>query len=119
MILILRKIIFIFIIYKLKSKKNLLFFDLNFKKIDFTNYHQIKTFIFKDKFYSLKNKNIHDFDFLNFSNKLGGKIGISLSKDSIFNWFKIYKNNLNFPWSKDLTSKELNILVHDPGCAKF
>ncbi len=113
MILILRKIIFIFIIYKLKSKKNLLFFDLNFKKIDFTNYHQIKTFIFKEKFYSLKNKNIHDFDFLNFSNKLGGKIGISLSKDSIFNWFKIYKNNLNFPWSKDLTSKRFINLIYN------
>ena len=113
MILTLRKIIFIFIIYKLKSKKNLLFFDLNFKKIDFTNYHQIKTFIFKEKFYSLKNKNIHDFDFLNFSNKLGGKIGISLSKDSIFNWFKIYKNNLNFPWSKDLTSKRFINLIYN------
>ena len=50
MILLLRKIIFIFISYHFISKKNLLFFDLNFKKIDFTNYHQIKTFIFKEKF---------------------------------------------------------------------
>jgi len=113
MILLLRKIIFIFITYNFISKKNLLFFDLNFKKIDFTNYHQIKTFIFKEKFYTLKNKNIHSFDFLNFSNKLGGKIGINLSKDSIFNWFKINKYKLNFPWSGDLTSKRFINLLYN------
>ena len=113
MILSLRKIIFIFITYNFISKKNLLFFDLNFKKIDFTNYHQIKTFIFKEKFYTLKNKNIHSFDFLNFSNKLGGKIGINLSKDSIFNWFKINKYKLNFPWSGDLTSKRFINLLYN------
>ena len=113
MILLLRKLIFIFITYNFISKKNLLFFDLNFKKIDFTNYHQVKTFIFKEKFYNLKNKNIHSFDFLNFSNKLGGKIGISLSKDSIFNWFKINKYKLNFPWSGDLTSKRFINLLYN------
>ncbi len=113
MILLLRKIIFIFISYHFISKKNLLFFDLNFKKIDFTNYHQIKTFIFKEKFINLKNKNIHSFDFLNFSNKLGGKIGISLSKESIFNWFKINKYKLNFPWSGDLASKRFINLIYN------
>ena len=113
MILLLRKLIFIFITYNFISKKNLLFFDLNFKKIDFTNYHQIKTFIFKERFYTLKNKNIHSFDFLNFSNKLGGKIGINLSKDTIFNWFKINKYKLNFPWSGDLTSKRFINLLYN------
>lgn len=113
MILLLRKIIFIFISYHFISKKNLLFFDLNFKKIDFTNYHQIKTFIFKEKFINLKNKNIHSFDFLNFSNKLGGKIGISLSKESILNWFKINKYKLNFPWSEDLASKRFINLLYN------
>ena len=113
MILLLRKIIFIFITYKFISKRNLFFSDLNFKKIDFTNYHQIKTFIFKEKFYTLKNKNVHSFDFLNFSNKLGGKIGISLSKDSIFNWFKINKNKINFPWTGELTSKRFINLLYN------
>ena len=88
MILIIRKIIFIHIIYKFKSIKNISFIDLNFRKIDFTNYQLIKSFIFKKNFYNLKNKNIHSFDFLNYSNKLGGKIGISLSKESIFGWFR-------------------------------
>ena len=77
MILIIKKFFFIFIIYKFKSKKNLSFIDLNFRKIDFTNYKQIKSFIFKKNFYKNKNKNIHSFDFLNFSNKLGWK-----------NWYK-------------------------------
>ena len=113
MIVLFRKLFFIFITYRFKSNKNSLFFDLNFKKIDFTNYYQIKTFIFKESFYSLKNKNIHSFDFLNFSNKLGGKIGINLSKDSIFNWFSINKNKLNFPWSGDLSSKRFINLLYN------
>ena len=113
MILLVRKIIFIHIIYKFKSFKNLSFLDLNFRKIDFTNYKQIKSYIFKEDFYKLKNKNIHSFDFLNFSNKLGGKIGINLSKKSIFGWFKINRNKLNFPWSEDLTSKRLINLLYN------
>ena len=93
MILIIRKIIFIHIVCKFKSYKNLSFLDLNFRKIDFTNYKQIKSFIFKKNFHTLKNTNIHSFDFLNYSNQLGGKIGLNLSKLSIFGWFK--KINLN------------------------
>ena len=80
MIILIRKVIYIYILCKFKSYKNLSFVDLNFRKIDFTNYKIIKSFIFKENFYKLKNKNIHNFDFLNFSNKLGGKIGINLSK---------------------------------------
>ena len=62
----LKKLIFILFIIKFKSNKNLLFTNLNFRKIDFTNYKQINSFIFKDNFYNLKNKNIHSFDFLNY-----------------------------------------------------
>jgi len=113
MILFIRKIIFIFIISKFKSYKKLSFVDLNFRKIDFTNYKLIKSYIFKENFYELKNKNIHSFDFLNFSNKLGGKIGISLSKNSIFGWFNKNKNKFNFPWSEDLTSKRLINLLYN------
>ncbi len=113
MILAIRKIILIFIISKFKSKNNYSFIDLNFKKIEFSNYKQIKNFIFKKDFFKLKNKNIHTFDFLNFSNKLGGKIGINLSKESIFGWFKINKNKLGYPWSQDLTSKRFINLLYN------
>ena len=113
MILIFRKIFFIYIIFKFKSYKHLSFLDLNFRKIDFTNYKQVKAFIFKKNFYKLNNKNIHSFDFLNFSNKLGGKIGINLSKESIFGWFAKYKNKINFPWSEDLGSKRLINLLYN------
>ncbi len=113
MIHTIRKIIYIFVIYKFKSKKNLIFSDLNFRKNDYTNYFQIKSYIFKKNFYNLKNRNIHNFDFLNFSNRLGGKIGISLSKESIFGWFNKNKNKINFPWSEDLTSKRLINLLYN------
>ncbi len=113
MIILLRKIFFIFIILKFKSKKNLSFVNLNFRKNDFTNYKNIKSFIFKKNFYKMKNSNIHSFDFLNFSNKLGGKIGINLSKDSIFGWFSINKNKINYPWSDDLASKRLINLIYN------
>ncbi len=108
-----KKIVFIFIVLKLKSKKYFSYLDLNFRKIDFTNYNQIKVFVFKKNFYNFKNKNVHNFDFLNFSNKLGGKIGINLSKESIFNWFNINKNKLGFPWLGDLPSKRLINLLYN------
>jgi len=113
MILLVRKFIFIFFIYKFKSMKNIFFLDMNFKKIDFTNYILVKSFIFKNKFYNLNIKNIHSFDFLNFSNKLGGKVGIKLSRDSIISWFNSNKNKLNFPWSEDLTSKRFINLLYN------
>ncbi len=111
--IVFRKIILIFIVLKFRSIKNLSYLDLNFRKIDFTNYKLIKSFIFKNNFYLNKNKNIHSFDFLNFSNKLGGKIGINLSKNSIFGWFKFYRNKLGFPWSEDLSSKRLVNLLYN------
>ena len=113
MILVLKKLVFIFIISKLKSKKNLSYLDLNFRKIDFTNNTKIKSFIFKKNFYINKNKNVHNFDFLNFSNKLGGKIGINLSKEAIFGWYRLNKNKLGFPWLGDLTSKRLINLLYN------
>ena len=113
MIVTLRKIFFVLFLLKIKTKKNISYFDLNFRKIDFTNYTQIKSYIFKNNFHKKINKNIHSFDFLNFSNKLGGKIGINLSKESIFGWYKIYKNKLGFPWSEDLPSKRLINLLYN------
>ncbi len=113
MILIVKKILFIFITSRLNPKNNLSYLDLNFRKIDFTNNNRIKTFIFKKNFYTYKNKNIHSFDFLNFSNKLGGKIGINLSKEAIFGWYKLNKNKLGFPWIEDLSSKRLINLLYN------
>ncbi len=113
MILIIRKIIFIYIIYRFKTHKNLSFVNLNFRKIDFTNYKQIKLFIFKENFYALKNRNVHTFDFLNFSNSLGGKIGLNLSRKAIFGWFKENRNRLGFPWSEDLPARRLINLIYN------
>ena len=113
MILLIKKLIFIFIIFKFKSNKNVVYNDLNFRKIDYTNYSQVKSFIFKKNFYKNNNKSIHNFDFLNFSNRLGGKIGINLSKESIFGWFQINKNKFAFPWSGDLPSKRLVNLLYN------
>ncbi len=113
MILTFKKLIFIFIFLKFKLNKNLSYLDLNFRKIDFTNYELVKRFIFKKNFYKNKNRNIHSFDFLNFSNKLGGKIGINLSRESIFGWFQINKNKLGFPWSEDLSSRRLINLLYN------
>jgi len=111
MILALKKIIFNNITSKFISRKELSYKDLNFRRIDFTNYKKIKSFIFKKDFY--KNKNIHNFDFLNFSNKLGGKIGINLSKEAIFGWYKVNKNKIGFPWLEDLPSKRLINLLYN------
>ena len=111
MILALKKIIFNNITSKFNSRKELSYNDLNFRRIDFTNYKKIKSFIFKKDFY--KNKNIHNFDFLNFSNKLGGKIGINLSKEAIFGWYKVNKNKIGFPWLEDLPSKRLINLLYN------
>ena len=96
-----------------KNKKKILYDDLNFKQLDFTNYKQIKNFIFKKNFYKLNYKYVQTFEFLNFSKNLGGKDGINLSKNNIFEWYNINKYKVNFPWNEDLTSKRfLNIIYN-------
>ena len=67
---------------------------MNFRNLDFTNYNQIRSFIFKKNFYQHNNKYVESFDFLNYSKNLGGEIGINLSRKSIFAWFKINKNKI-------------------------
>ena len=111
---LIRKFIFIYILLKIYSRKNnLIYSDLNFKKLDFTNYKQIKSFIFKKNFYKLQNKNVQSFDFLNFSKNLGGKIGINYSKKSIFDWNKVNKGKFNYPWTEDLSSRRLINLLYN------
>ncbi len=110
----LRKIFFVYLYSKfIYYNKNVYFEDLNFKQLDFTNYKQIKSFIFKKNFYELKNKHVQSFEFLNFSKNLGGKLGINLSKKSIIDWFFFNKNKIGYPWSEDLTARRLiNILYN-------
>ena len=113
MIIIIKKIFLNYLFINFRQNRNISFIDLNFRKIDFTNYTQIKLFIFKKNFYKLNNRNIHSFEFLNFSQNLGGKIGISLSRISIFNWFKSNKNKIGYPWTEDLTSKRLINIIYN------
>ena len=108
------KYIFLLIL-RLKFKKIIYenFKDLNFKQNDFTNYKIIKHYILKDNFINNKKVfDIHNFNFLLFYQKLGGKKGIELSKKNIFNWFKIYKNNIDFPWKDDYSSKRFINLIY-------
>lgn len=88
------------------------FKDLNFRQNDFNNYKVIKHHIIKEDFiYNLSIPEIHNFNFLLFYQKLGGKTGIDLSKKNIFLWFKKFKNYKSLPWSEDLPSKRfINII---------
>ncbi len=89
------------------------FEDLNFRRIDFANYKQIRQYIFKDNFFSDKKFiNAHSFDFLLYLNQIGGKTGISLSKKNIFLWYANFKNKINFPWDNNLASKRFINLIY-------
>ena len=96
-----------------KIRVKLSFKELNFRKLDFTNYSQIKTYIFKKNFTNMDYKYVHNFDFLSFSTKIGGSIGVNLSKEITFGWFKIYKSKIDYPWSSDLISKRLINLIYN------
>ena len=101
----LRKIIFIFILYRFKSKKNLVFFDLNFRKIDFTNYYQVKTYIFKERFYNLKNND--NFTLSEFMNHLK-----YFHNNSIVAINNIHQSNeMEEVWRKIITQKEVTISI--------
>ena len=114
MIFFFKKLFFIFVKLKfLKNNTNNTFVDLNFKKLDFTNEKQIKMFIFKKEFYKLQNRYVQSFDFLSYSKNLGGKIGINLSKNTIFDWYYVNKNKLSYPWSEDLSSKRFINIIYN------
>ena len=42
-----------------------------------------------------------------------GKSGINLARESIFGWFKINKNKINFPWFEDPSSRRLINLIYN------
>ncbi len=111
---LLRKIVFLIFLNKtFKINKDIFLQDLNFRRLDFTNYKQIKSFIFKKDFYKINNRYVQSFDFLNYSKKVGGEIGINLSKNTIFKWYNINKNKFNQPWNLDLTSKRLINIIYN------
>ncbi len=111
---LIKKILYFFLFFRFYNNyKDLALKDLNFKKLDFTNYKQIKSFIFKKNFVQLNNKYVQNFDFLNFSKILGGKIGINLSKESIISWHSVNKYKLGFPWNEDLGSRRLINIIYN------
>ena len=115
-IIFITKNIFLLVLRVKKNSQNksISYKDLNFKQNDFTNYKLIKQYILKEKFINNTSIiDIHTFNFLIFFQKIGGKKGIDLSKKSIFNWFKKYKNYINFPWSKDLSAKRFLNIVYN------
>lgn len=90
------------------------FKDLNFKQADFTNYKIIKHYIIKDNFiYNNSIPDIHNFNFLLFYQKTGGKKGIALSKKNIFSWFNKYKYYRKFPWNDDHPSKRFINIIYN------
>ena len=110
----LKKFIFIYLVIKFYNwKHSIPFIDLNFKKLDFTNYKQIRSFIFKKNFYKLNYKYVQNFEFLNVSQNLGGEIGINLSKKNILRWYNFNKNKFNYPWTTELTAKRLINMLYN------
>ena len=108
------KIIFILISSKfIKVNEDIVFNDLSFKRLDFTNYKRIKSFIFKKDFYKLNNNNVDSFEFLNYSKNLGGKIGINLSRNNIFNWYLHNQSKIFYPWIDDYTSNRLINIIYN------
>ena len=76
--------------------------NLNFKIIDFNDYEKNKNIIFRNDFYKLeKNSIIHNFDFINLCNSLGGKRGIELAKLGIFKCYNINKFKTNTFWETE------------------
>ncbi|MDC3131651.1 heparinase II/III-family protein, partial [Pelagibacteraceae bacterium] len=61
----------------------------------------------------LDNNNIHTFEFLNYSQRLGGKIGINLSRNTIIDWYKKNKYNIFHLWSDDFPSKRLINIIYN------
>ena len=111
---LIQNILFVYISSKfIRIKNEVNFSDLNFRRLDFTNYKQIKSFIFKKDFYKINNKNVTTFEFLNYSKNLGGKIGIGLSRKNIINWYFYNKNKLFYPWIDDLSSRRLINIIYN------
>lgn len=88
--------------------------NLNFRKVDFTNYKKIKILIFKKKFILNKTEPlIFNFDFLNYAIQIGGKKGIEIAKKNIIAWQKINKYKVTNVWEPEVVSNRLLNLIYN------
>ena len=88
--------------------------NLNFRKVDFTNYKKIKLLIFKKNFIqNEKEPSVNNFDFLNFSIKIGGKNGINIAKENIIKWHKINAFKINKLWDSEIVAERILNLVYN------
>ncbi len=109
------KIFFVFYFYIIPKKikfRNIE--NINFRNVDFTNYKKIKVLIFKKNFIqNNKDQSIYNFDFLNFASKLGGKKGIEISKQNIFEWYKINSLKINKLWNNEFVANRIINLLYN------
>ena len=113
-LLYLKKIILIYLfIFPGKFKVKFLS-NLSFKIIDFNNYEKNKNLIFRSNFYKLeKNSIIHNYDFINLCNKLGGKRGIELAKLGIFKSYEINRFKSNKFWETEQIANRIFNLINN------
>ena len=105
-------LLYIFILPK-KSKLGDLK-NLNFTKVDFTNYRKIKLLIFNDNFIRNENEpNVFNFDFLNYAINIGGKRGIEIARKNIIKWQKINGYKINKLWNSDIIAKRIINLIYN------
>ncbi len=110
------KIILIFYIFIFPQKKSRFrnITNLNFRKVDFTNYKKIKLLIFKKDFISNNDElSINNFDFLNYSIKIGGKTGIEISKNNIFKWHANNWLKINELWDNEIIASRIINLIYN------
>ena len=112
--MIIRMIFLFYLIFFPRRSKFIELENLNFRKVDFTNYNKIRTLIFNNSFIKNdKEPTIYNFDFLNFSNKIGGKKGISVAKVSVIGWNKIYKYKINNLWQPEVIANRIINLIYN------
>ena len=88
--------------------------NLNFRKVDFTNYKKIKLLIFNNNFIqNEKEPSIYNFDYLNYSIKIGGKKGIKIAKTNIIEWQKINRFKIRKFWESEVIANRILNLIYN------
>ena len=88
--------------------------NLNFRKVDFTNYKKLKMVIFKNNFIQNdKELSIFNFDFLNYCLRIGGKKGIEIGKINIINWQNSNWLKINKLWESEIIAKRIINLIYN------
>ncbi len=109
------KIFFIYISFFLPKRLKINKIEgFNFRRVDFTNYKKIKVLIFKNNFIDYNNEtSINNFDFLNYTLKIGGKNGIEIAKKNIFLWQKKNKFKNNNLWASEVVASRILNLIYN------